>query len=433
MLGEGDTGERSLSRRGFLVGASALAAGGVAAGLGPSPAAALGPASTVPTVPLGAQPAGLPVRQHAWGATLSVDDVGDPISPRFDRLLFFEVNGAPTPASAVLLEAALRTLERRFPWGPGGLLFTAGWGPAYFERVLGVSPPIPTATALSDFESPAIDDYHVCLHLASDDEERLADVEAALVDGAALPGAQGTLAISPALTWRETRTGFVGNGLPAAHQKVRGIPPGHHVPRQSPLFMGFKSGLRKNQATEDYVTIADGPFAAGTTMQVSYMRLRLESWYGMLDERERVARMYSPETTPEQVKHFTTDAESEPNLTDQAARRYGVIGHSQTSARARRHGKPLIIRRDFNTVDGNYAGLHFVSVQRSIADFVITRNAMNAAGAHLENRAITGTVNNGINEFIKVLKRANYILPSRANRSFPLLPGGTAALGGPGD
>jgi hypothetical protein len=190
--------------------------------------------------------------------------------------------------------------------------------------------------------------------------------------------------------------------------------------------MGFKSGLRKNQATEDAVTIADGPFAEGTTMQVSYMRLRLDGWYEKLDERGRVARMYSPETTPEQVKHFTTDAESEPNLINQAIQRHGVIGHSQTSALARRHGKPLIIRRDFNTVDGGYAGLHFVSVQQSIEDFVVTRNAMNAPGAHQENHAITATVNNGINEFITVLKRANYILPARASRSFPLLPGGAA-------
>ena len=425
MRGEGKSGGRSLSRRGFLVGASALAAGGVASGVRAKRAAASVP---VPAVALGAQPAGLPARQHAWLATLAVDDVGDPIAPRFDRLLFFDVNGTPTPAYAVLLEAALRTLERRYRWGPGGLLFTGGWGPAYFEHVLGVPSPIPTATGLSSFESPAIDDYHLCLHLACNDEERLAAVEEALVHGAALPGASGTLALSPALTWRETRTGFTGEGLPAARQNVRGIPAGHRVPRSAPLFMGFKSGLRKNQASEDFVTIADGEFAQGTTMQVSYMRLRLEGWYGKLDERERVARMYSPETTPEQVKHFTADAESEPNLTDEAAKRYGVIGHSQTSARARRHGKPLIIRRDFNTVDGGYAGLHFVSVQRSIDDFVITRNAMNATGAHLVNPTITATANNGINDFIKVLKRANYILPSRAGRSFPLLPGGAAPL-----
>ena len=69
--------------------------------------------------------------------------------------------------------------------------------------------------------------------------------------------------------------------------------------------MGFKSGFTKNQATEDDVTIADGPFAGGTTMQVSYMRLRLDSWYQVLNERERVARMYAPQVTPAQVARFT--------------------------------------------------------------------------------------------------------------------------------
>jgi hypothetical protein len=153
------------------------------------------------------------------------------------------------------------------------------------------------------------------------------------------------------------------------------------------------------------------------------MRLRLDSWYGQLSERERVARMYAPHVTPAQTKRFTTDAPSDPGLLGQAIRRYGVIGHAQTSARARRDGRPLIIRRDFNTVDGGQAGLHFVSLQRTIEDLVTTRKAMNASSAQLQNPAITDTVNNGINEFIFVPKRANYLLPPPADRSFPLLAG----------
>ena len=192
--------------------------------------------------------------------------------------------------------------------------------------------------------------------------------------------------------------------------------------------MGFKSSLLRNQATEDDITIAAGPFAGGTTLQVSYMRLRLDSWYQNLNERERVARMYAPQITPEQVDHFTTDAESDPDLLGQAISRYGVIGHAQTSARARREGKPIILRRDFDTTDGGQAGLYFVSLQRTIEDFIATRAAMNATSAQLQNPEITDTVNNGINEFIFVLKRANYILPTRTDRSFPLLPGREAAL-----
>jgi hypothetical protein len=306
-----------VTRRRLILGATAVAAGGAAAGVGIDRALSKG-SKPVPLVALGAQPAGLPARQHAWTATLARDDDGNPVSPRFDRLLFFDVEGDPGPGHARTLEAALRTLERTYRWGPSGLLFVAGWGPGYFERRLGMASPIPRAKGLSDFELPAIDDYDLCLHFACDDEQRLAAVESALIHGAPLEGASGTLDVSSALRWLETRTGFVGAGLPAARQDVNGIPPGHPVPKGSPLYMGFKSSLRKNQATEDYVTIPAGPFAGGTTMQVSYMRLSLQSWYQDLSERERVARMYAPQVTPEQVDHFTTDAESDPNLLGQA-------------------------------------------------------------------------------------------------------------------
>ena len=415
------------SRRGLLLGAAAAAgAGAVAAGatheaLGHHGAPA--PAAAVPPWAPGAQPAGLPARQHAWNAYLAADHHGNPVAPRYGRLLFFDVSGTPTPAYARLLEAALRTLERAYPWRPSGLLFTAGWGPGYFRDVLRVASPVPPPAALSAFEQPALDDYHLCLHLACDDELRLAAVEAALTSGAPLPGgtAGGQLDVSSALRWRQTRTGFTGTGLPAAHQDVNGIPGGRPVPRDAPLYMGFKSGLRRNQASEDDVTIPAGPFAGGTTMHASYLRLRLGTWYGQLSQRERVARMYAPQVTPEQAAGFTSDAESDPGLLGQAITRYGVIGHAQTCARARRSGSPVILRRDFDTADGGLAGLHFVSLQRTIADFTATRTAMNAAGAQLQNPSISDTVNNGINEFLFVLRRGNYVVPARRQRSFPLL------------
>ncbi|HVS85327.1 MAG TPA: hypothetical protein VHD91_06830 [Gaiellaceae bacterium] len=381
------------------------------------------------TSPLGAQPHGLPARQHAWDAVLAKDAHGNGVAPRHVRLLLFTVDGKPSPGSARTLEAALRTLERSFPWSPAGLLFTVGWGPHYFEHVVGVDSPVPHPKALASFELPALDSYDACLHIACDDEARLDAVVDALVHGGRLPGADGPLDLRSALTFRELRTGFVGERLPAAHQHVAGIPGGNPVPHDAPLFMGFKSGFVKNQASEDDVTIADGPFAGGTTMHVSRMRLRLDSWYGILDERERVARMYAPQVSPAQVDRFTTDAPSQPEKLAQAAQRYGVVGHSQASAVARRKGKPLIIRRDFDTVDGGVAGLHFVALQRSIADFVTTRKAMNAARATYLNPGITETTNNGINEFIFVTHRANYVVPPRAQRSFPLLPGRDAALG----
>jgi hypothetical protein len=402
-----------------------VAASGVAYGILAGRASA---APEVPYVPLGAQPAGLPARQHAWVQTLAVDSVGDPVAPKYDRLLFFDVNGAPNPAYVPVLESTMRTLERRYDWGPDGLLFTVSWGPAYFKYVLRVQSPVPVAMSLSNFENPVIDTYHMCLHLACNDEHRLLEVERALVHGTPLDGVDDSLTLAPVLTWRETRTGFSGVGLPAAHQHVRGIPAGNPVPKNSPLFMGFKSGLKKNQATEDDVTIAAGPFAHGTTMQVSYMRLNLDEWYDELSDAQRVALMYSPQTTVAAVAKITTDAAGEPDKITEAITKYGMVGHAQASATARQQNRPVIIRRDFDTVDGGHSGLHFVSVQRSIQDFVATRNAMNASGAHLVNKAITATANNGINAFIAVKRRANYIMPSRADRAFPLLPGRQSVL-----
>jgi hypothetical protein len=147
----------SLTRRRFLLGAGAVAGTGAAVAAGVaidravetgSPVAAGTPgAAPVPSVPLGTQPAGLPARQHAWNAVLARDQYGNPISPLYHRLLFFDVNGHPSAARARVLEAALRTLERAYPWAPAGLLFTAGWGQPYFADVLRVASPIPVATA----------------------------------------------------------------------------------------------------------------------------------------------------------------------------------------------------------------------------------------------------------------------------------------------
>jgi dye decolorizing peroxidase len=363
----------------------------------------------------------LPPRQHAWDAVLTHDQYGNAVAPRHARLLLLDVRGRPSPESARTLEDALRSLERLYPWGPEGLLFLVGWGPRYFERSLGVRSPVPRPEPLSSFELPALDDYDVCIHLACDDQQRIDGVTGALVHGRKLAARNGPLDLRPVLALREIRTGFVGARLPAAHQDVSGIPGGRPVPVAAPLYMGFKSGFTKNQASEDDVTIAAGPFAGGTTMHVSRMRLRLDSWYQLLDERDRVARMFAPQVSPDQVSRFTTDAPSEPGRIDQAASRYGVVGHAQASAVARRKGRPLILRRDFDTVDGGEAGLHFVALQRSIDDFVTTRKAMNAPRASYLNPAITETVNNGINEFIFVTNRANYVVPPRTRRSFPLL------------
>ena len=357
-----------LSRRRFLRRAGL---GAAALGSAANPALAVtlagrGPSKTTP----GSEPSGLPERQFAWTETLAKDTYGNPVAPMYDRLLFFDVRAGLTPAAAGTLEAALRTLERTFAWGPDGLLFTVAWGPHYFEKVLGLTSPIPHPEVLSTFEAPILDSYDMCLHLASDDEQRLEAIEAALVHGSALPGTHGPLPITGPLRWRETQTGFVGEGLPAQQRRVAGIPAGNPVPATSPLFMGFKSGLIKNQASEDAVTIPDGPFAGGTTMHVSYMHLNLQFWYDRNTDLQRVRGMSAAQVTPAEIPEIATELATHADQIEQAIIDYGVDRPLPDLRRARRDGKPIIIRRDFDTIDRGHAGLHFVSIQRTIDDFV---------------------------------------------------------------
>jgi len=371
-----------------------------------------------PAISLPDLAAGLPAAQHAWDAVLGHSQHGNAIPPRFHRLLFFSLQTTPAPDDAIALEAALRTLEGAYPWAPEGLLTVAGWGPAYFASIRDGEPPVEWPEPLSDQETPELDAYDLCLHLASDDEARLTVIEAALIDGDRLPN--GTQARLPSvLRHGETRTGFVGDGLPAAHQDVEGIPPGDLVHPTAPLFMGFGSGFVKNQASEDNVTIVSGEFAGGTTMHISRLRLDLEDWYGVLDQEERGQRMFAPHLTSHDIADFTDDPDSGPGLAEFDARRYGIVGHAQLVGGARRDDQPIILRRDFNTVDGGQAGLHFVALQRSIEDFNEVRRAMNGADAPGWSGSIEERTNNGIKRFIEVTHRANYLVPTRAQRSFP--------------
>ena len=173
---------------------------------------------------------------------------------------------SPAPADAVWLEQALRRLEDRHCHGPDGLLMLLGWGPGYFARHAEISSPVSRPVALARGEHAALQDIDACLHLAADDEDRLDDALALLWGDDRLP--------RHALRVREVRTGLVGAGLPA---RVAGAP----VPVDSPLLLGFHSGLRRNQATEAEITVPTGPLAGGTTMHVSRINLDLEGWYGV--------------------------------------------------------------------------------------------------------------------------------------------------------
>jgi len=397
-------------------------AGAPAAGPGRDPAADAG--RPLPPV------RGLPAAQHAWDAALRRDEHGNPLLPRHHRILLLDLARAPDPDGATQVEQALRRLEHRHRHGPDGLLTLLAWGPAWF-RAIGRRSPVPVAAPLDADELPEIDDVACCLLLAADDERRLDAIERELVGGDAAAargaaggaGAAGGGAFAGVLRLRERRSGFAGAGLPARAQRAAPDRLGLRRPiaADAPLFMGFRSGLRRNQATEADVTIADGPLAGGTTLHLSAIALELRSWYE-LPERDRVARMHAPQRTPAQVARFADDAPPPRESVAATAARHGRVGHVQALATVRRDGRPLILRRDVNTVDDGGPGVHFVALQRSIDDFVATRRAMTAARSRAAPQ-LTGQLNNGINEWMRVTRRANFVVPPRRLRAFPLLEG----------
>jgi dye decolorizing peroxidase len=405
----------SYSRRGYL---RRLVAAGGAAGL----AACL-------DVTGGENPPGdpeeRPDRQHAWNDALETDDDGNDVAPNHYVLATLNLTTDPDESTREQVETALQSLESAYAYDNDGLLFTIGYSPAYFERV-GAESPIPEPEALTSFESPEFDEFDALVQLASDNPDVVLEAEQALLGeresanevemDANLEGV-----FEPAGT---RRTGFIGPGLPAKHTDVNGVP--DSIPEDAPLFMGFRSGFKNNQAPEDRVTIQDGPYAGGTTTHVESMTLQLQSWFEQDSHYQRVAKQFSPELADqeavgeigEKLGSASGVAGEIADRTEQDARERGIVGHAQKSARARdEDGTPPLLRRDFNTVDYDRPGIHFLAHQRTIEDFVRVREAM--AGEDLAGEGVGQRLNNGILQYLFVKRRGNFLVPPREKRALP--------------
>ena len=374
-----------------------------------------------------------PDRQHAWDEFSERDEHGNVRPPRHHVLLLADYtnNGPATRDDRAQAESAFQLLEEAYEWSPDGLLFTVAYSPAYFDRYdqsLPDSVDVPAPAALASSEDPELDTPDVVIHLASDRASVVLEAEQALFGEAdTANGVTMETDVASLLTRVERRTGFIGAGLPAENDTVSGIPDGA-VPEESPLFMGFASGFTGNQAPEDNVTITEGPFAGGTTQQISTLQLSLEQWYNQDSREQRVSKMFSPRHSEQDLvdgvgtnlgassKIMEVDAPA--NLQNDAFEK-GVVGHAQKTASARdENGVPRILRRDFDTTDGDRAGLYFLSLQETISDFVVTRQAM--FGDDVANVGGVGTTNNnGILQYITTQTRGNYLMPPRTNRAFP--------------
>nr|WP_276281670.1 hypothetical protein [Halorussus sp. DT72] len=154
------------------------------------------------------------------------------------------------------MERALRTLESAYDWSPDGLLHALAWGTRYFERIGELdSAPVRRPRILSRTDDPDLLDFDAALVLASDAASHLRATEAAAFgDRDSLAGESVGARLGEVFDVAERRTGFRGAGLPVEHTDAEGIPENAPLSEGDRMFMGFRSGLRGTQASEDRVT-----------------------------------------------------------------------------------------------------------------------------------------------------------------------------------
>lgn len=402
----------TISRRDYL--RAAVAVGGVA---GLSACLESGDSEPVPT----GDPDQRPDRQHAWNDVLRTDGDGNVVPPEHHVLVPLRLTTTVDSDAGAQVEAAFRSIERAYEHSSEGLVFAVGYGASYF----GTPSPIPEPETLTSMESPEFDEFEALIHLTSDRPDVVLAAEQALFGEIEEPNGVGMDATISGVFERADprRTGFVGEGLPAQHTDLDGIP--DSVPEEAPFFIGFRSGLAGSQAPEDRVTIEEGLFAGGTTMQVSTPDLQLETWFEQDSHFQRVAKTFSPEHARQSlVENVGESLGASSGVAGEIADRTvedakdGMVGHAQKAARARDDdGTPPLLRWDFNTVDGDRPGLHFVSYQRSIDDFVRVRKAM--TGADITDESVGQRLNNGILQYVFVRRRGNFLVPPRSARALP--------------
>lgn len=347
----------------------------------------------------------LPAGQHEWEATFSRDELGRPVPPRHQLLVLADLAGPPGQDAPRHLESSLAELERRYRYGPDGLLTTVGWGHAWFDEHTGHRGLIAVPARMSRWEDPVLDHPHAIFHLASNHPDVLQGAHDVLFGDSST--GQGEH-----LTVREVRRGFVGAGLPSEALPDLGIP------ATSPLLFGFHSIHRGNQATEASITIGTGPLAGGTTAHVSRIELDVRRWHA-LDRDAQAALLYAPTITARQAEALSDDAPSDYQSYEQTVRAHGIVGHAQAAARARVDNVPVINRRDFATTDDGKPGTHFVALQRELRDFNNTRAIMNGADGTAYHGSVGARRRNGINAFVAVTHRATFGIPPRALRAYP--------------
>jgi hypothetical protein len=380
------------------------------------------------------------------------------IPPMWNLVITATLTRAPELRDQQRLEAALRAVEAAYPYSPAGVFALVAYGLPYFRRF--VSPAVFAAhlpRMADDGETPVLIDAirfpsdppatllesnDVAFQLRSDVLDHLHDVQRAFFEhSGTLAGSRAPDAdIADLFQITSVRTGFVGAGLPRRMAEQAHLASAARIPATAPLFMGFTSTQEIGEAKEVAVSF-DGKrdpllaplttarpgdyFAGGTSLSMAHMFEDLDTWYAMSYEK-RVARMFhlNAATVPGRVTIQTQWLN--PNTTVLDAREQHVIGHNESVQRGSRspEGQALQLRVDFNTMDAldgpaPAPGLHFLAFTAGSPIFHQIRRSMDAADVAQQY----GIVNqaNGINAFLHVTRRQNFLVPPRAHRAFPLI------------
>lgn len=436
--------EREIPRRQFVRSAVAIGGAGALSACLEREGSMLGdeetdtpPATTTDASPFPTgDPSSLPPAQHEWSGYLTVDMSGNTVPPQQQLVLGLSYEGSsqPTDAEREQVADAFATLERAFQWGTGGdstvtfnrgLLFLIGYAPSYFEQVGSVPDSLMRPETMLERvgEDPEkTDGFDAVVIMTSDVGSVVLAAEEALLGRAdAVNGVEVTGSLEGVFSVAERRTGFAGRGIPA--QKLDH----EEIPESSSLTMGFKSNFSDGIPSEDAVKREDGPFAGGTTLALSRLRLHLDRWYDNPHE-ERAKKMFCPAHDVDEMGEDGSGLGAESGITredaesvEEYAEEYGMVGHSQKVARARSDEEfaPKILRRSegFATDAPEHTGFNFSSVQRSLASFVEARKAMNPG----EYDTDIPDEDHGIVDYMETITRGTYVVPDRETRVLPVV------------
>lgn len=373
-------------------------------------------------------PYDLPPGQHEIAATLTRDAQGDPNPPRHMRGYLLEVRPERLDGEARRrLEGALRAIEETYTYGPQGVLTLVAYGQSYFDRYApGFTVPGPRRFGATDARA-VFTGAPVFLQLLSDHLVTLKAIETALFRSwttplRGVPARMHRAWVGDLFRVRLRTGGALFAGAPRRLLVDGGALARPLAPRtraqisaDQAFFLGFKSNFAAGNASEADVTLAQGAFSGGTFAQVSHVLEDLDAWYGRSPELR--ARLMFNSRHPDPTR-------SDPPPADQVLQECAVdhlAGHNAKAAMARWHApdgtrRPLLLRRDYPSVDLGIPGLQFVVFIRDLADFDRMRTLME--GEFTRPLGVP-VLRNGINPVLRTLRRDTFVVPPRRLRAFP--------------